>query len=194
MTQRGFTLLEVLIAMALFSLLGLASYQLLERVLHSERRIQQHERELRQLQRALDVLQRDLWQAMPHPLADDPSRRRALIGHGQELRLVRGGWANPLQERRSEVLQAAHRWDQGRWLREYQDLDGSTVRSQRLLDGVTLTRLRYIDASGQARDAWPAADGALALPRALEIELDAPGFPDIRRVIPLPGSPGQRHE
>ena len=47
MNQRGFTLLEVLIAMALFSLLGLACYQLLERVLHSERRIEQHEQQLR---------------------------------------------------------------------------------------------------------------------------------------------------
>lgn len=53
MTQRGFTLLEVLIAIALFSLLGLASYQLLQRVLHSEQRIEQHEQQLRSLQRAL---------------------------------------------------------------------------------------------------------------------------------------------
>ncbi|UTN85347.1 type II secretion system minor pseudopilin GspJ [Pseudomonas aeruginosa] len=96
MKQRGFTLLEVLIAMALFSLLGLACYQLLERVIHSERRIDQHDRQLRQLQRALGIFERDLAQAIGQPLSDDPSRRQALIGRADGLRLVCGGWSNPL--------------------------------------------------------------------------------------------------
>ena len=173
MTQRGFTLLEVLIAMALFSLLGLASYQLLERVLHSERRIQQHERELRQLQRALDVLQRDLWQAMPHPLADDPSRRQALIGHGHELRLRAA--AGPTRCR-SAAARCCRPPTAG--TRVAGCATTRTWTAAPCAASACWTASpdppALIDASGQARDAWPAADGALALPRALEIELDAP--------------------
>lgn len=193
MNERGFTLLEVLIAIALFALLGLASYQLLERVLHSERRIQQHEQQLRQLQRALDIFQRDLWQALPAALPDDPSRRQALIGRDHQLRLMRGGWANPLQQRRSEVMWVEHRWEQGQWLRAYRG-DNGAEHSQRLLEGVELTRLRYIDDQGQPTDAWPAGGGPLNLPRALEIELDAPGYPGLRRVILLPGLKVPDHE
>ncbi|WAG78446.1 type II secretion system minor pseudopilin GspJ [Metapseudomonas furukawaii] len=188
MRPRGFTLLEVLIAMALFSLLGLACYQLLERVTHGEQRIQQHERQWRRLQRAMDLLQRDLWQAMAHPLPDDPSRRQALIGRADRVRLVRGGWANPLLETRSEVLAVEHRWEQGQWWREFRPLEGGVLRRQRLLDGVTLRRLQYVDAAGRLQDAWPAAGEPLSLPRALVLELDAPGFPELRRVILLPGA------
>ncbi|WP_271409329.1 type II secretion system minor pseudopilin GspJ [Pseudomonas sp. Q1-7] len=195
MTQRGFTLLEVLIAMALFSLLGLACYQLLERVTHSEKRIALHEQQLRQLQRALGLFEQDLAQAIAYPLSDDPSRRQALIGRADGLRLVRGGWSNPLQQRRGEVLEIRHDWSDGQWLREYRgqpgrELENSESHAQRLLDGVTLKRLRYIDHEGRSYGGWPVGSSPLSLPQALELELDVPGYPDIRRVVLLPGYPG----
>ena len=68
------------------------------------------------------------------------------------------------------------------------------VRQQRLLDGVHLKHLRYIDANGTAHSAWPALSLPLSLPQAIEIELDAPGYPDIRRVILLPGFQGTASE
>lgn len=194
MTQRGFTLLEVLIAIALFSLLGLASYQLLQRVLHSEQRIELHEQQLRSLQRALDILQRDLWQAVPQPLPDDPSRRQALIGRDDRLRLLRGGAANPLGQPRSELLWVSHQWEDGEWWREFRNPDDGSARRQRLLQGVALLRLGYIDARGMRHDSWPASGGALALPAALDLVIDAPGYPELRRVILLPGGEDQADE
>lgn len=194
MTQRGFTLLEVLIAIALFSLLGLASYQLLQRVLHSEQRIEQHEQQLRSLQRALDILQRDLWQAVPRPLPDDPSRRQALIGRDDRFRLLRGGAANPLGRPRSDLLLVSHQWEDGEWWREFRNPDDGATRRQRLLQGITLLRLGYIDAQGVRHDSWPAGGGALVLPAAVDLVIDAPGYPELRRVILLPGGEGQRDD
>ena len=74
MRPRGFTLLEVLIAMALFSLLGLACYQLLERVTHGEQRIQQHERQWRRLQRARGPVAAGPW-PIPCPTTPAGARR-----------------------------------------------------------------------------------------------------------------------
>ncbi|MGF6694538.1 type II secretion system minor pseudopilin GspJ [Pseudomonas sp. D(2018)] len=195
MTQRGFTLLEVLIAVALFSLLGLACYRLLERVMHSDQRIAAHEVQLRQLQRALGLFERDLTQAIASPLGDDPSRRQALIGQPDNLRLVRGGWSNPLHQPRSEVLEVGHTWRDGQWRRQYRspprrELETPPQHSQRLLDGINGVRLRYIDSQGEGHDSWPVASAPLSLPRALELELDAPGYPGVRRVILLPGFEG----
>ena len=50
-----------------------------------------------------------------------------------------------------------------------------------------LKYLRYIDSLGQAHEHWPVGSESLSLPAALEIELDAPGYPQVRRVILLPG-------
>ena len=200
MNQRGFTLLEVIVAMAIFSLLGLATYQMLDRVLRSDQRIGLHEQQLRQLQRAMSVLERDLVQARRHPLADDPSQSQALISQPDGIRLVRGGWRNPLEYLRSNLLQVSHRWEGGSWVRDTLSLSQPLAapgaaqpppapisQNQQLLAGVELTRLRFIDARGQAHEHWPAGTESLSLPAALEIELDAPGYPQVRRLILLPG-------
>lgn len=190
MNQRGFTLLEVIIAIAIFSLLGLATYQLLDRVLRSDQRLSQHEQQLRQLQRAFSVLERDLQQARRQPLLDDPSHSQTLISRPGGFSLVRGGWRNPLQAPRSEQLQVSHYWQDGLWLREAQGMAPASGHSsrQQLLLGVQLHSLRFIDGTGQAHDFWPAGSEPMSLPAALEIELDAPGFAQMRRLIALPGA------
>lgn len=188
MNQRGFTLLEVVVAIAIFSLLGLATYQLLDRVMRSDQRIQTQELQLRHLQRALSLLERDLVQVQRHALKDDHSHSQALISQPQGLRLLRGGWRNPLDYPRSELVQVSHRFGDGQWLRESQGLEqGSISQAQPLLAGVELIHLRFIDAVGQLHDSWPISGEALSLPAAVDIELSAPGFPNIRRVILLPG-------
>ncbi|WP_047305080.1 type II secretion system minor pseudopilin GspJ [Pseudomonas fluorescens] len=188
MNQRGFTLLEVVVAIAIFSLLGLATYQLLDRVMRSDQRIQTQELQLRHLQRALSLLERDLVQVRRHALKDDHSHSQALISQHQGLRLLRGGWRNPLDYPRSDLLQVSHRFSDGQWLRETQGLEqGSVSQVQPLLSGVELMHLRFIDALGQPHDSWPIGSEALSLPAAVDIELSAPGFPHIRRLILLPG-------
>ena len=49
MRQRGFTLLEVLIAIAIFALLAMATYRMLDSVLQTDRGQRQQEQRLREL-------------------------------------------------------------------------------------------------------------------------------------------------
>lgn len=198
MNQRGFTLLELLIAIALFSLLGLACYQLLERTRSSDQTITCHEIQLRQLQRAVGIFERDLLQAIAVPLSQDPTRVSALIGTSSSVYLVRTGWSNPLDQARSDLLEVHHTWRDGNWQREAgsppnqestlsEQQKDPNARSQRLLAGITLKQLRYIDIAGQPHATWPLEGAALALPMAIELIIDVPGFAAIRRVILLPG-------
>jgi general secretion pathway protein J len=202
MKQRGFTLLEVVITIVIFSMLALAAYQLLDRVMRSDRRLGQHETQLRQLQWAMNILERDLVQARPQGLEDDPSHSQALVSQPSGLSLVRGGWRNPLDAPRSNLMQVNHRWQDGLWLRESQALSsaahasttGPAVFQQQLLQGVELKSLRFIDGAGEVHDFWPAGSEQLTLPVAIELELSAPGYPDIRRVLLLPGDPAAEDE
>ncbi|MQT43327.1 prepilin-type N-terminal cleavage/methylation domain-containing protein, partial [Pseudomonas sp. FSL R10-0765] len=51
--QAGFTLLELVIAIAIFALLGVACWRLFDGVLRAERSSSAHEQTLRGLQRAV---------------------------------------------------------------------------------------------------------------------------------------------
>ena len=63
--QKGFTLLEILIAMAIFTLIGLASTGLLTTVIDSNDLSSERFQKLQQLQRAMVILERDIQQAVP---------------------------------------------------------------------------------------------------------------------------------
>jgi general secretion pathway protein J len=189
--QRGFTLLEVLIALALFSLLGMACYQLLKSMTHTEHRIHQHEQQLRALQRAISVLERDLEQSISYPV-NGSSARQALIGNNSQIQLVRSARGSPLRQSLNELLLITHHWSNGQWIREYRSpmvepQNPEDLKHQKLLEGVYLKGLLYIDTLGQRHPNWPADETALSLPQAIEIEIDAPGYPNVRRVIFLPG-------
>ena len=70
MRQRGFTLLEVLIAIAIFALLAMATYRMLDSVLQTDRGQRQQEQRLRELTRAMAAFERDLLQVRARPIRD----------------------------------------------------------------------------------------------------------------------------
>ena len=206
----GFTLLELLIAIAIFALLGLATYRMFDTVLRSDAQIRRHEVALRELARGLWTLERDLLQASPRALRDpfgDP--RPALLGSSAgesgtaSLELTRGGWRNPLGLPRSELQRVRWRLQDDQLLRDYwlvldQAVD-SQPREQRVLSGITGWQLRYLDQDGQWLDTWPpqpaAAVDPLALqrlPRAIEVRLQHRQYGELTRLLRLPDGPGQR--
>ena len=113
--MAGFTLLELLIAIALFALLGLATYRMLEAVMRSDEVVRAQEVQLRELGRAMWSLERDLIQAMPRPVRDGyGDEQNAFVGQmagaadGVSLELTRSGWRNPTGMRRANLQRV--RW------------------------------------------------------------------------------------
>lgn len=200
MKQRGFTLLEVIVTLAIFSLLALSTWQLLDQVMRSDNRLDLHATQLRSLQRALSILERDLVQARHLPLADDPSHSQAMVSQPNGLALVRGGWRNPRDSARSDLLQVNHSWLNGQWLRETKSLTSAPESEQgagnvqTLMQDVELVGLSFIDDNGEAHPFWPSGSERLTLPTAIELQLNAPGYPDIRRLILLPGDAIEQEE
>ncbi|MCQ4312238.1 type II secretion system minor pseudopilin GspJ [Pseudomonas stutzeri] len=204
----GFTLLELLIAIALFALLGLATYRMLEAVLRSDEVVRAQDAQLRQLSRAIWSLERDLIQAVPRPVRDGyGDQQNAFIGQlagvedGVALELTRSGWRNPTGMRRANLQRV--RWrltgdnlERLYWVVLDRDVD-SQPRVQRVLDDVLELRLRYLDAENSWHEEWPPFDfgrgnpeeQARRLPAAVEFSFDHQRYGTITRLLRLPDGP-----
>ena len=74
--QRGLTLLELLVAVALTALIALLSWQALDQALTLQQAGQAQRTRLMALQQALNFLQRDLLQMAPRPIRDEMGERQ----------------------------------------------------------------------------------------------------------------------
>ena len=203
----GFTLLELLIAIAIFALLGLATYRMLDSVLNTDASTRAHEQQLRELVRGMAAFERVILQASPRP-ARDPfgEQRPALLGEdidGAAIELTRAGWRNPLGQPRATLQRVRWQLSGEQWQRRYWKVldqsQDSQPQIQQVLDGVTSMQLRYLDAQGDWQNSWPPTDQRSeqqqdSLPRAVELVLEHRRYGELRRVLRLPDVIPQRNE
>lgn len=170
--QSGFTLLELVIAIAIFALLGLASWRLFDGVVRTQQGAGQHERDIRTLQRAVGVIERDVWQAVIDSVV-------LASGH---LQLQRSHWRNPLDQPRSERQTVSYRLKGGALWRESVGEGTTLMQRQKLLDDVHSLGWRVFD----RQRGWRGETASGTAPLALELIVSAGRFEQIRRVLLLP--------
>ncbi len=200
--ERGFTLLELLIAVAIFALLALATYRMLSSVMQADTATREHEQQLRELVRAMAAFERDVLQATPRPVRDPFGEKRPALlgadGDATALEFTRTGWRNPMGAPRSRLQRV--RWElsgellQRRYWNVLDQAQDSQPQVQAVLDGVTRLTLRYMDRQGQWQPSWPPTDGNESeryeqLPKAVELELEHRRYGKLRRVLRLPDIP-----
>jgi general secretion pathway protein J len=198
-TSRGFTLLELLIAIAIFALLGLGTYRMLDSVLQTDKVTRAHEMQLRELVRAMAAFERDVLQVQARPVRDpfgDP--RAALLGEDLDvpaLELTRNGWRNPLGQPRSSLQRVRWQLSGEQWQRQYWTMldqaQDSQPQVQQALDGVTRLQLRYMDQKGNWQTSWPPLgnnpdDALKLLPQAIELVIEHRRYGEVRRLLRLP--------
>ena len=180
-TQAGFTLLELVIAMAIFTLLGIGCWRLFDGVVRAERASSAHEQALRSLQRAVALIERDALHV--HTSAKSPG----LTLYPDRLNLRRGNWRNPLGQPRSELQDISYRLEQGVLWRYSQGVGVAGVQKQQLLSDVRAVRWRLFDAKTGWLNAWPTLKAyGKKTPQALELQISVGRFEQVRRVMLLP--------
>jgi general secretion pathway protein J len=195
---RGLTLVELLVAVAIFGVLSAFAYRALTVVLESRGRIEQENRKWRELALFFTRLEQDFAASAPRPVRDaNDALSPALVGNPAPggaadgaVTLTRTGFAadpNTIDpprrigyRLRGSVVE----------LLSWSGLDRaprSEPRAIAVLRGVSALDLRYLDRRGQRHAAWPPA-GTTApeteIPAGIEVAVTLASGERITRLFP----------
>ena len=158
----GFTLMEVLVALAVFAVIGVLATQILRQMTDFGGHAVERGGLLTDAQRAVSIMRRDIEQLVYRPVRDvfGDAGVAVTVGAGEHLlEFTRLGWRNPLGERRSDLQRVAYAWDGNELHRLFwRVLDrapGSEPSSQLLLSGVSEMTFTAFDSTGDEHDVWP---------------------------------------
>lgn len=187
--QQGFTLIEMMLAIAIFALLSLMAAQILRSILQTNQLIQDKTHEMAQIQLALALVERDISQAMVRPAAEQSRPNLAdfivVKGAADEIELVHRHWANPgAMLARSSLERVKYRLRAGQLERlsfPTPDAPLSQARIVPILHGVERFQLRFAQA-GRWQEGWYASS---VLPQAIEVSVELPKYGSLRRIILL---------
>jgi len=202
--QTGFTLLELLVAMGIFAIIGAMALGGLNTIVDQESQARSEGDQLATVQRALRLMTTDFGSAEPRYVRDvlgtDYELPLLAEGRGDYLiRLTRGGWPNPaMLPHRGTLQRVQYRLDDGKLVREYWpvlDLGalGQPARTEELLTGVNDVKFLFYDptqaAGGEWQKEWPplrSSGAPVGRPRAIQVTLDLEDWGVIERLIEVP--------
>lgn len=194
--QRAFTLIEVLIVLLIFSIIGVIGARIVSRVIDNDRTMSERGTRLAEIQRSMQIIQRDILQLSGRGIRDqlgDPVEP-LLIGADGMIEFTRAGWRNPLGRPRSELQRVGYVVQDDTLYRAYwMVLDrapDTEPNRQALLPGVEQIEFFALDAGGNEHTFWPPAgdyrnDPAAQL-AALILRLEVEPFGLVERVWPVP--------
>ena len=188
--QRGLTLIELMVALAIFAILGVLSYRALAEVATSNSRLEENFERWRTISRTLQRIDTDLIQVVAPARSSEatpgtPQTGAAMIlgraanGGGPELQLLRLDDSRGV--RRVGFLLVDGRLDWVRW--SSRDAVGEPA-VEPLLANVRGLRWRFL-LNNNRIDAWPPGNNAVVLPDAIILELDLPDVGTLTRMISL---------
>lgn len=202
-SARGFTLFELLVAMAIFAVIGLLTSGGLNAVIDRHEQLSVTSDDLRTLQYAVRRMTRDMQQLQPRPVRRETGGGYvpALMADGRSevlVELTTGGWSNPLGMPRSTLQRVSYRVEdetliRAHWLVLDRTLAQEPVETP-LLDDVEVVEIRYLGANDEWFTEWPqqpyeteSPSTIRGLPRAVEIAFETPQWGRIVRLIELTG-------
>lgn len=194
--RRGFTLIEILVAMAIFSIIGLASTGVLNSVINSDQLSSERFAKLEELQRAMLTIERDILQIVPRALRVNGEATGLVISGGEDvlnsdadgLAFVRTGWHNPQMLLPRSTLQAiGYRVQEQQLQRLYgnyvDNVIGFEPKVKILLSDIEDFRVSFLTEVEQLEDSeeWEESYANANLPIAISITLVSKTFGEIRR-------------
>jgi general secretion pathway protein J len=202
--QRGFTLVEIMIAVLIAAIVSVMAFGAMREALAHRTIIRERGARLVALTNTISSLTRDLGQMQPRPVREplgsgfQPTLRGA-TGASPEIVFTRGGWSNPVGNARSSLQRVRYVLRDGVLYREYWLVLDAQIEpqpvSRRLLDRVKDFQVRYMDDGRNWQASWPppspsGASGPRELrwrPIAVEVSLTLEDWGTVTRIIEVAG-------
>ncbi|MEM8844231.1 MAG: type II secretion system minor pseudopilin GspJ [Pseudomonadota bacterium] len=194
--SSGFTLIEVVIALAVFAVVGTLAFSGLNAILKWQANLNNQTNQLQAVQLTLKYLERDINQIMSRTTRDQfGDSQPALLSDGEnELNFTYSGWRNPTGLSRSNIQRILYRIDDNNNLvrNSWNRLDGAIIEDAReviLIKEIENIQWEFIDTNSNDQDQWPpltAEANTTLMPRAIAVNLNVSPFGEINRIFTLP--------
>lgn len=201
--QHGFTLLELLVAIAIFAIVGvmaLTGYtQLTQQAEYTQKRLDR----IREVQRAVQTVVQDVEQIEPRPIRQpigDQVNAALIAGTGSDYKIefTRAGWSNNAGLPRTTLQRVGYRLVQNELWRDHWPVLDRTQSSEpvqvKLLAGVKDVKLRFMTPDRSWAERWPAEqmgsfqpNTGRERPAAVEVIIELEDWGQIRRIIEVAG-------
>jgi general secretion pathway protein J len=197
----GFTLVEVLVAVAIFTFIGVLAYGGYNNSARQVEIARAQMKRLEELQTAIRLLTQDFEQIAPRPVRDvlGQSLLPAFAADARADNLVsftRAGWSNPAGLQRSTLQRVQYVLEEDVLRREHWPVLDATLANEpirrELISKVEEVRLRFMDGAKNWHEQWPPLGGPpagaiRARPVAVEVTLELEDFGEVKRLIEVGG-------
>lgn len=161
----GFTLLELLVALAIFSVISAVAYQSLNSILTVREHTEHEAKQLAAIQMAMMRLGQDIQLYVDRTIRDEYGETQPSIqGQIDYISFTRIGWHNPLKQQRSNLQRVSYYLKANKLIRVYWRIldraqDSQSIESILFTEVDALT-FRFLDESFKWHTQWPPTDTA----------------------------------
>lgn len=194
--QRGLTLIELLVAIAVFTVVASLGYRGLQQTMTAKQQLTRSSDQFTALQRSMFWLERDLTSLVARPHRDySGDYQPAIHSRGQStamrIEFTHGGRANPAELPQSNLERVSYHWTSRGVIRQYWPrldvMAGSQPKEMSLFVNSGEFNWLFLDQQNRWHHQWPplnhTGDTTRLLPRAIRIGITLPDYGRIERTF-----------